>query len=57
MDRGAWPATVHGVAKVRHNRATKHSTDLSEWAEYVKKFVLYMNSHQRVTSAEEYDNN
>ena len=22
MDRGAWQATVHGVAKVRHNLAT-----------------------------------
>ena len=23
MDRGAWQATVHGVARVRHNLATK----------------------------------
>ena len=23
MDRGAWWATVHGVAKVRHDSATK----------------------------------
>ena len=23
IDRGAWQATVHGVAKVRHNLATK----------------------------------
>ena len=23
MDRGAWQATVHGVAKVRHNLANK----------------------------------
>ena len=23
MDRGAWRATVHGVAKVRHDLATK----------------------------------
>ena len=23
MDRGAWQATVHGVAKVRHDLATK----------------------------------
>ena len=23
MDRGAWRATVHGVARVRHNLATK----------------------------------
>ena len=26
MDRGAWWATVHGVERVRHNLATKHST-------------------------------
>ena len=23
MDRGAWRATVHGVARVRHDSATK----------------------------------
>ena len=23
MDRGAWQATVHGVARVRHNSVTK----------------------------------
>ena len=23
MDRGTWRATVHGVARVRHNLATK----------------------------------
>ena len=23
MDRGAWQATVHGVARVRHNLAAK----------------------------------
>ena len=26
MDRGAWRATVHGVAKVGHELATKYST-------------------------------
>ena len=57
MDRGAWRATVHGVARVKHDWATKHSTDISEWAKYVKKFVFYMNAHQRVTSAEECINN
>ena len=24
MDRGAWRATVHGVARVRHDLATDH---------------------------------
>ena len=24
MDRGAWRATAHGVARVRHDLATKH---------------------------------
>ena len=23
MDRGTWPATVHGVARVRHDLVTK----------------------------------
>ena len=26
MDRGAWQATVHGVTRVGHDRAIKHST-------------------------------
>ena len=26
MDRGIWQATVHGVAIVRHDLVTKHST-------------------------------
>ena len=29
MDRGAWWATVHGVAKVGHNLATKRKAKLS----------------------------
>ena len=28
MDRGAWGATVHGVAKVRHNLGTKQQSSL-----------------------------
>ena len=28
MDRGAWWATVHGVARVGHDLATKLTTDL-----------------------------
>ena len=34
MDRGAWQATVHGVAKVRHDLATKSPSPLcpsSQW--------------------------
>ena len=27
MRRGAWPATVHGVASIRHNLATKPTCD------------------------------
>ena len=27
MDRGAWQATVHGVARVRHDLATKPPID------------------------------
>ena len=28
MDRGAWQATVHGVARVGHNLATKPSSSV-----------------------------
>ena len=32
MERGTWQATVHGVARVRHDLATKQQhCDLSEW--------------------------
>ena len=27
MDRGAWQATVHGVARVRHDLATKQEME------------------------------
>ena len=27
MDRGAWQATVHGVAKVRHNLVIEHENE------------------------------
>ena len=30
MDRGAWHATVHGVARVRHDIATKSPPQLKE---------------------------
>ena len=28
MDRGAWQATVHGVARVRHDLVTKHKRQI-----------------------------
>ena len=31
MDRGAWLATVHGVARVRHDLMTKHHPPLQEY--------------------------
>ena len=31
MDRGAWQGTVHGVARVGHDIATKPPTLLSFW--------------------------
>ena len=34
MDRGAWQATVHGAARVRHNLATKPPPPLPFWASY-----------------------
>ena len=30
MDRGAWWAIVHGVARVRHNLASKPSEKINE---------------------------
>ena len=36
MNRGAWSATVHGVARVGHNLATK-TTTLEIWKSPVKK--------------------
>ena len=28
MDRGAWQATVHGIARIRHNLVTKPPPEL-----------------------------
>ena len=30
MDRGAWPATVHGVSRVKHDLATKPGRELGD---------------------------
>ena len=30
MDRGAWQATVHGIARVRHNLASKPPPNLKK---------------------------
>ena len=35
MDRGAWQATVHGIAKVGHDLATKPPTKRKEY------FILF----------------
>ena len=46
MDRGAWQATVHGVARVRHNLVTKppkeerNASSSLKISEYI--FALYM---------------
>ena len=32
-DRGAWPATVHGVARVRHNLMTKPPPQDNVWSD------------------------
>ena len=34
MDRGTWQATVHGVARVRHDLATKLPPQTSIYAKY-----------------------
>ena len=41
MDRGAWLATIHGVTRVRHDSATKHT------------HIVCMNNFHQVT--EDYD--
>ena len=33
MDKGAWQATVHGVARVRHDLATKPPPDIRKGQE------------------------
>ena len=52
MDRGAWRATAHGVARVRHNLATKPSPPAPGnlpaqpyWVlkEHVSSFMLNLN--------------
>ena len=37
MERGAWPATVHGVARVRHNLVTKPPPPPPHWG--IRKFT------------------
>ena len=34
MNRGAWQATVHGVARVRHELATKQPPNITELKKY-----------------------
>ena len=36
MDRGAWQATVHGVARVRHDLVTKPPPPYSDRREKIK---------------------
>ena len=47
MDREAWPATVHGITKVRHNLATKPLP--LEWWYYfeVSRKYSVVNNSQR----------
>ena len=40
MDRGDWQATVHGVAKVRHNLATKPTNQGTQCLEKVKHHIV-----------------
>ena len=47
MDRGAWPATVHGVARVGHVLATKPPS----YHEYLKKYY----TDQKKPDTKEYD--
>ena len=36
MDRGDWQATVHGLARVRHDLATKHHQDIKM---FIKEYL------------------
>ena len=42
MDRGNLWATIHGVARVRHNLVTKITT---KWSSYVHKLLFYIDTH------------
>ena len=41
MDRGAWQATVHGVARVGHDLATKSSPILIVTNQHIIDFVVF----------------
>ena len=46
MDRGAWRATVHGVARVRHNLVTKPSQKSPNLIiPRVISLIIYKNTH------------
>ena len=40
MDRGAWWATVRGVAKVRHDLATKHRVKVTSGLQFMTMCFL-----------------
>jgi len=42
MDRGAWQATVHGVARVGHNLATKTTKTSNKMR--IARFFFMVNS-------------
>jgi len=55
MDRGAWQATIHGVARVGHDLATKPpSLEMKYYG--LKLLILYiiyiMSKHQDITKTE-----
>ena len=41
MDRGAWPATVHGVTRVRQHLATKQHINTYKDSIHISPVILY----------------
>ena len=53
MDRGAWHATVHGVARVRHDIATKSPSQLKELYNPVRHLKTCKQNLSKVCSKSE----
>ena len=50
MDRGAWQATVHGVARVGHDLATEPSLPLPSYCYYHPHFINEKTWHTQTTN-------
>ena len=47
MDRGAWQATVHGIARVRHDLATKPNQAIPENFKVTKMKISWQSKKKK----------